>query len=125
MFYNALMPLNDQADFKTKFAAVERSYMIDSPYWGCAARITVTQGTLLVEGVSKTGLGLFLEEQSRCDAYINMPLYLLLTFVNGQAGIYSVAIQWLMGRVEVKGYIYLFGLLALFGYFKRTSRSIT
>jgi hypothetical protein len=124
IFYNALMPLNDLADFKIKFGNINKSYMIDSPYWGSAARIIIAHGTLLVEGVCKTEKGIFLKERSQCNAYINMPMYLLLMFASGQAGIFSVALRWLLGRVEVKGYFYLFGLLALFEFFKNTSRSV-
>ena len=116
------MPLNDLADFKIKFGNINKCYMIDSPYWGCAVRISIFHGTLLVEGVSKTSKGIFLEERSQCDAYINMPMNLLLAFTGGQAGIFSVALPWLMGSVKVKGYVYLFGLLALFDFFKCYSR---
>jgi hypothetical protein len=123
IFYNVLMPLNDLADFKMKFRAVDKSYMIDSPYWGSAVRIIIAHGALYVEGVSKTTKSKFLEERSRCDAYINMPMCLLLAFVNGQAGIFSVALRWLQGSVEVKGHFYLFSLRALFDFFKSSPPS--
>jgi hypothetical protein len=124
IFYNALMPLNDLADFKIKFGNINKRYMIDSPYWGSAVRIIIVHGTLLVEGVNKANKIIFLEERSQCDAYINMPMYLLLTFAGGQAGIISVALRWLTGSVKVKGYLYLFGLLRLFNYFHKSSLSI-
>ncbi len=124
IFYHALMPLNDLADFKMKFGTADKSYMIDSPYWRSAVRIIIAHGTLLVEGVSKITKNTFLEERSQCDAYINMPMNLLLTFVNGQAGMFSVAFRWLLGSVEVKGHLYLLGLLKLFDLFKSSSRSM-
>jgi hypothetical protein len=124
IFYNALMPLNDLADFKIKFGNMNKRYMIDSPYWKNAVRIIIAHGTLLVEGVCKTEEGIFLEERSQCDAYINMPMNLLLAFSSGQTGIFTVALRWLLGSVEVKGHFYLFGLLVLFKYFHKSSLSI-
>jgi hypothetical protein len=122
IFYSALMPLNDLADFKIKFGNINKCYMIDSPYWRSAVKIIIAHGTLLVEGVSKTTKGILPEERSQCDAYIKMPMNLLLTFTCGQAGIFSVALRWLLGSVEVKGHFYLFGLLKLFDFFKKSSR---
>jgi hypothetical protein len=124
IFYNALMPLNDLADFKLIFVNINKRYMIDSPYWSCAVRIIIAHGTLLVEGVSKNIKGIFLEERLQCDAYINMPMNLMLAFVNGQAGIFNVALSWLLGRVEVKGHLYLFGLHMLFKFFHKSSSTI-
>jgi hypothetical protein len=124
IFYNALMPLNDLADFKIRFGNTNKRYMIDSPYWISAARISIDHGTLLVEGVCKTSEGIFLEERSQCDAYINMPMNLLLAFAGGQAGIFAVALRWLLGSVEVKGHFSLFGLLILFKFFHKSSSSI-
>jgi hypothetical protein len=124
IFYNALMPLNDRADFKMKFRAVDKSYMIDSPYWGCAVRITVNHGNLIMEEVSKTARSLFLEERLGCNAYIKMPMNILLAFASGQIGIFAVAVRWLMGSVEVRGHFNLFGLLVLFKFFQKSSSSI-
>jgi hypothetical protein len=124
IFYNALMPLNDLADFKKKFGNINKRYMIDSPYWSSAAKIVIAHGTLRVDGVSKTPKKIFLEERSQCDAYINMPMNLLLAFASGQTGFFTVALHWLLGSVEVKGHIYLFGLLMLFEFFHKFSSSI-
>lgn len=124
IFYSALMPLNDRADFKKKFGNNHKRYLIDSPYWGSAVGIIIAHGTLLVEGVSKTENEVFREIRSQYDAYIHMPMDLILAFVNGQAGIVNVAARWLLGSVEVKGHFYLFGLLALFKFFHGSSSSI-
>jgi hypothetical protein len=121
IFYNALLPLNDLADFKIKFGNINTRYMIDSPFWGSAVRIIIAHGTLHVEGVAKTTKRVFLEEKSKCDAYINMPMNLLLAFASGQIGIFVVGLHWLTGSVEVRGHFYVFGLLRLFDFFKKIS----
>lgn len=123
IFYNALMPLNDLKDFRLQYGNVSKSYMMDSPYWRNAVRIIIDHGAILVKGVSKDDKGAFLEEKSRCHGYINMPMQLLLAFVNGQASIFRVILCWLRGSVRLRGYYNLLGLLRLFIFYIRLSRS--
>jgi hypothetical protein len=123
MFYNALMPLNDIRDFQIRYGTMSKSYMIDSTYWGNAARIIIDHGAILVKGVSKDDEDAFLEEKSQCHAYINMPMQLLLAFVNRQFGIFRVILFWLRGRVKLRGYFNLIGLLALFNFYIKSSQS--
>ena len=123
LFYNALMPLNELGGFKKRFNAVYRRYMIDSPYWRNAVSIIIDHGTILVKGISKAEEYFFMEEKSRSHGYINMPMQLLLAFVNGQAGILTVAVCWLRGSVAMKGCLGLLGLLALFNFYVQSSGS--
>lgn len=95
--------------------------MLDSPYWKNAVRIIIDNGVILVKGVSKDTEDAFLEEKSRCQACINMPMQLLLAFVNGQAGIFTVILCWLRGNVGLRGYFNLIGLLGLFNFYIRLS----
>jgi hypothetical protein len=122
IFYNALMPLNDREDFKMQYGAINKSYMIDSPYWEQAVNIIINHGEILVKGVSKVTEDRFLKEKSTCNAYISMPMQLLLAFVNKQLGIFNMASHWLMRNIEMRGHIQLFGLLRLFYFFKKSSR---
>jgi hypothetical protein len=119
IFYNSLMPLNGHGDFKLRYGTMGKTYMIDSPYWKNAVRIIIDHGAILVKGVNKNSKDDFLEEKSQCHAYINMPMQLLLAFVNGQASIFRVILFWLRGHIKLRGYFYIVGLLTLFNFFRR------
>ena len=123
IFYNSLMPLNGFKDFQERYGNVSKSYMMDSPYWRNAVRIIIDHGVILVQGVPKDKEVAFLKEKSRCHGYINMPMQLLLAFVNGQACIFRVILCWLRGSVRLRGYCNLMGLLRLFNFYIRLSRS--
>jgi len=118
---NVLMPLNVNEEFQKKYGAVKKRFMIDSPHWKLAARLTINKGTLLVEGIEKFPDELFLKSKLQCDASVEIPSLDLLLFVSGYISLIGLMIRVLKGTIKIRGFFNLITLMKLSTIYKKAN----
>ncbi len=119
---NALTPLNASEEFKKKFGAAKKIFMIDSPHWKLAARLTINKGTVLVEGIEKSPDEIFLRNKLQCDASVELPVLDLLLLVSGYLSPMGLMIRVIKGTIKIRGFFNLMAFMRVLTVFKNANR---
>lgn len=114
MIINLLAPLRGLDSFKRLSGGMRKRFMIDSPYWRSAVMIVIDDGRLGLEEVAKSPQGGFITMVAGCDAFVEIPMPLLMAFVMGRTGIVRMSLHLLSGRIKAKGVLQLIHLLRIF-----------
>ncbi len=122
IIHNALTPLNASEEFKKKFGGVKKIFLIDSPHWKLAARLTINRGTVLVEGIEKSPDEVFVRSKLQCDASVELPVLDLLLLVSGHLSPVGLMIRVIKGTVKIRGGFNLMALMRLLTVFKDANR---
>jgi hypothetical protein len=105
---NTMTALNDNADFRRRYARVSRRFLFNSPHWQYAALVDIDKGAVRVDAVANQPVGDLSRAVLRWDGFVEMESGLFLALLTRRCSMIGVMRKWLAGEIKLRGWRNLF-----------------
>ncbi|MHA1147255.1 MAG: hypothetical protein ACTSR8_03325 [Promethearchaeota archaeon] len=115
---NLMLPLNEKSQFKEKFKATNKKFLINATNLNHAALVIIKNGSIIVHSIPNKPKSNLKKKITNWDGFISMDSQIFISLAMNKISLLGLALKILTGKVKMKGILKLFKLLKIFDILK-------